>query len=182
MWPSWDDNMTNGLCRKGTPFFFTMEHNHLFVFQNFISMMDGKCLYPPSQLTNLKFLKGRARSSYTSNLHRAPRNPLHDASGSSCHMNFCSIHLWQTDLKMNLHSWGNGNRNSPYDWRLIYARRNFSAISKTSRTRIALVQRVMVVPSDRSLSDCSNTTAFSPTLFPTIRIWSKLYTRLMCWH
>lgn len=85
--------------------------------------------------------------------------------------------LWQTDLKMNLHSWGNGNRNSPYDWRLIYARRNFSAISKTSRTRIALVQRVMVVPSDRSLSDCSNTTALSPTLFPTIRIWSKLYTR-----
>ena len=43
MWPSWDDNMTNGLCPKGTRFFFfTMEHNHLFVFQNFRFMMDGK--------------------------------------------------------------------------------------------------------------------------------------------
>ena len=159
---------------------FTMKHKHVLSSKLPYLWWMRKCPYPPSQLTNLKLLKGWARSSYTSNLHRAPLNPLHDASGSSCHTNFWTIDLWQTDLKMNLNSWGNGNHNSPYDWRLIYSRRNCSAISKTSRTRIALVQRVMVVPSDRSLSDCSNTTDLSPTLFPTIPIWTKQYTRLMC--
>ena len=113
--------------------------------------------------------------------HRTPRicTELHPTPSMmllAAHVTWISwtIELWQTDLKMNLNSWGNGNRNSPYDWRLIDARRNCSAISKTSRTRIALVQRVMEVPSDRSLSDCSNTTDLIPTLFPTIPIWSKI--------
>ncbi len=51
-----------------------------------------------------------------------------------------------------------------YPGKLIYMLLNWSAKSKTSRTCIALVQRTMAVPSDRSLSDFSKTTALSPSL------------------
>lgn len=48
---------------------------------------------------------------------------------------------------------------------LTYVFLNWSAMSKSSKAFIALFQRVMEVPSARSLSDCSRTTALSPTLF-----------------
>jgi len=86
-------------CVEKAHVFLAMEHNHLLSSKLSHLWWMGKCPYPPSQSTNLKFLKGWARSLYTSNLHRAPSNPLHDASGSSCHMNFWTIELWQTDLK-----------------------------------------------------------------------------------
>ena len=58
--------------------------------------------------------------------------------------------------------------------RLRYVLLNWSATSKFSRTRKALLERVMAVPSVRSLSDCSNTTAFSPTLLQSTKIYIQV--------
>ena len=52
---------------------------------------------------------------------------------------------------------------------LRYALLNWSAKSKISRTRKALLERVMAIPCVCSLSDCSSTTAFSPTLLQSTK-------------
>ena len=51
-----------------------------------------------------------------------------------------------------------------YSSTLWYMVRNFSPIPSTSRTRIEFVQSEMQVPTALRVSDCSSTTARSPTL------------------
>lgn len=62
-----------------------------------------------------------------------------------------------------------------YASRLVYMVRNLSPTPSTSSTRNALLQRVRVVPIALNVSDCSSTTALSPTLLKVPENKSALY-------